>query len=496
MRFTPSRTARPIHLRGQAVQRPENGEDYSSRDYTENTNRDFDTQSPTRRTKSGDPPIAYFLGFDILLPGQTTAQPVELYFHTDWNSSQTPFAVSFRGPRRLVVGPSRLSEFKEEPEPIVLGRQPLPSAKSRRPARADKRWPWWLRITTWFLASLVLASCFPLFVAYRHYLNSRLNLYSESTEQVPGIISFQQPINSAAGNYVTAVLLQRSNVTAVSSDGLRLGSRAPNDALLAINHGMRNLCQCGQYFPGRPDLKNLCDDFISACGLAERAVGAPNITLKHAADMVVHLQKVVKDLETLDFHADAQDGPEVSTEQKRQKLHMAQALQRHVSSELAMCVRMLDSFRYLENSLHQMSAAAPYITDIFEFEGKKMTSEARDNCKDTKGMLADFTSKNWAYFSEILGRAQTGINFLSLGIARLKNLDRDIDHVLEELLDVENPWAESLHTYGYLFVPADQVPVDRPGPSFDNIDVARAEMKRTVDKLQGQIDHEERLQRQ
>src|SRR5437868_3176582 len=128
MPFTPSRTARLIHLRGQVVQRPEDGEGYRSQDDTEYTDRDSDTETSTRRTKSGDPPIAYFLGFDILLPRQTTAQPVELYFHSDWDPSTAPFAVSFRGPRRLVVGPSRLSEFKREPGPIMLGRQPLPSA--------------------------------------------------------------------------------------------------------------------------------------------------------------------------------------------------------------------------------------------------------------------------------------------------------------------------------------------------------------------------------
>ncbi|KAK1749441.1 hypothetical protein QBC47DRAFT_465575 [Echria macrotheca] len=450
------------------------------------------------REKKGANGVPSVLNLTIFLPGRTHAQSIELSFDPAWAPSLEPIAINFDASQGMAIAQSQTGKFGSRQVKLrdtvvattaLTARLAGTQTKQTRPA-----WPWWKKLAVAFLAII------PAVILLRRF--------SSTTSKVPGShvqaaeLDFHTPISVAAENYVTAVQSLTGEIVAKSPNGTLLSPKAATDAIWSLKNSMGDLCHYAGYIPHRPDLGQLCHDFLGACSAAEDAVTYPNITAKHASDMAALLRETTDAFDELDDWRkdrgdessslydvidDEEANKEIARQRQRHTFQTADLLQRYVPRELKSCARMLTQFRYFDFQLREMAAKAPYVTEAFEYEMTKTAFGSSDNLEDIGALLKRLTDAGLPFAAEILRRVETGIGSLEEAVSHLQPLNMTIHRITHPDGPAPKTGTELVLGYLSLLFPVLSAPIADPDPYFEEAYAARLEMQKVSERIQAQL---------
>ncbi|KAK3945961.1 hypothetical protein QBC46DRAFT_336126 [Diplogelasinospora grovesii] len=363
--------------------------------------------------------------FDVVLAGSARTQPVELFFHPEWNATDEPAAVHFgrQSTASVALGPTRKQLEEEgggddvatltiESEPVRF--VPLQTLAAREeasranagfvPPECGSSW-WQRRLRTCSTAPLLWAMVSLVFAI-------GLNVYWTPPTPAPSKLEFQDTYIKAAQQYTDAVL--GLALVGTSSDMSVDLSSDMSAGLSYLASEMRTLCQQSLHLEKRrPELKQQCHDYHQACALATDANRVFGFGKRLAVaglleDEAISLRQLSDFLDDKDLKSqeDLEEDERDARIAMWRRHYTAELLLDHLPDWRKLWEETTAQLGALEQPLRQMDHLAGYITDGFEFEirGSRGSSLPPQAAQDIKYSLNLLRSKYLPYATALLNQ--------------------------------------------------------------------------------------------
>jgi hypothetical protein len=400
--------------------------------------------------KSGDKGTRCLLGLEVLLPGQSQLQPIELCFDAAWPSTTAPVSVHFDASGQVAINSPRAAAWEDDNllafqfETVHVERLQATGGEDAAPAVAPTAGGLY---RLWQAVAMVAALFFgaALAVLYARHADAISSQWNGGQQN--HTIWIHEAFNDAASRYTDAALLLTAPVTQLNRTRY---TPLPAEAIGSMEGPVDSLCRYAAKVPARPDLADLCAKHSNASSQAAEAFAWFNLPETAAWNVWYRLLIVSLNLDITDWlrwefgeTQVTQDDDEDDTTRWVRRRHqdglLAGTVVNHTLPEWnERYAGAQERLHTVEGCLRDMTGWAGYIADGFEHELQRGSFDRWD----AMGMQDDIDrlrSSSLPFAAILLDLSMAANAILDPGASQLANLTAALTVVRDEYYHSGHP---------------------------------------------------------